>query len=131
MADMNGFSDVAGGIEKEQAEIDSKYSEFKEVLGRGDHLSVLNWLADYSVLASRSGDAEDINLYVNEVVSQLEQDGYGNEGELDSKYSDVLHLISNTMVRLKEGKIPTGFERILADKYIEAVEQDTDHHDII
>ncbi len=131
MADMSGFSDVACSLEKEQAEIDSKYSELKEVLDSGDHLSVLNWLADYSVLASRSGGEDDINLYVDEIISQLEQRGYGDEGKFDLGDSDVLHLISNTITRLKEGKLPTGFERILADKYLENSDHDVSHHDMI
>ena len=127
MADMNGFSGVArAGSGNEQEEIDRKYLELTEVLSQNNPLSALDWLADYSVLASRSGDIEGINLYVDEVISRFEQNGYGNDIELDSEYSDALHIISNTISRLRDGKIPTGYERILADKYIKSMEQNAD-----
>ncbi len=131
MADMDGFSDIASGQNKDQEDLDIKVSELPEVLNKKDHLAVLDWLADYSVIASRVGDDDGVDLHVQTVLQQLEQGGYSQDYDSSHENSDVLHLISNTITRLKEGKTPIGFERILADKYVEDSDYDIDHNNEI
>tara|TARA_R110002095_G_C4221980_1_gene237145 strand:- start:785 stop:1168 length:384 start_codon:yes stop_codon:yes gene_type:complete len=106
------FFQAAVNQEQAQEAINAQVDDLSIVLQQGDVVATLDWVAEFATLTSRISDPESLNLRFDDVISQLENAGYGGDNDHGAH-----SIIANTMGRMKDGLVPTGYERIFADKY--------------
>ena len=51
------------------------------------------------------------------MITQLEDHGYREKNDSAPPATGAHSIIENTIGRMKDGLVPTGYERIFADKY--------------
>ncbi len=110
------FLQAAMNPQAAQQEIDTHLEALNGVLEQNDAVATLDWVADFALMTSRVSKTEGLNFHFDDVVAVLEQNGYGENVQGVSQQDNAKALISNTMGRMKDGLVPTGYERIFADK---------------
>ncbi len=111
------FFQAALNPESAQEGVDAHVDFLADVLDQNDPVATLDWVADFAVLTSRISDPESVDLRFEEVITQLEDHGYGEKNDSAPPATGAHSIIENTIGRMKDGLVPTGYERIFADKY--------------
>lgn len=116
MSNPKKFLQAALSPEHAQAAIDDHLSALPDVLAQDDPYQTMDWMAEYSTITSRVSDPETVDMRFENILGALEDAGYGDRSEKSSSEKSAKDMIALTMGRIREGQVPTGYERIFADK---------------
>jgi len=116
MSNPQKFLQAALSPEHAQAAIDDHLSALPDVLAQDDAYETMDWMAEYSTITSRVSDPETVDMRFENILSALENAGYGERGDKATSESSAKDMVALTMGCMRDGQVPTGYERIFADK---------------
>lgn len=112
------------GLLGSQEDIDAHVGALPDVLEQEDIMAVLDWTADYAQMASRIKDPDDADFHFDTILEQMKSYGYGSQDdEASPAEQDALKMIGNTLGRMENGLVPTGYERVFADKILQQAQE--------